>query len=62
MDRERATLAEGLLRRKDVPLSKIAALLGYSEQSSLTRGFRRWFDETPAAARRRMRGTALAYE
>lgn len=38
-----------------LPLSQVAALLGFSEQSVLTRSCRRWFGSTPSAIRRSWR-------
>ena len=36
-----------------IPLSQLAGLLGYAEQSVFTRACRRWFDQTPSAMRKR---------
>lgn len=41
------------LRETRIPLSQLAGLLGYSEQSVFTRACRRWFKETPSALRKR---------
>ncbi len=54
VEQERAALAERLLAEKRIPLGQVAALLGYSEQSSFTRSCRRWFNESPSSARRRL--------
>ena len=35
-----------------MPLARVAALLGFSEQSALTRACKRWFNRTPTAIRR----------
>lgn len=35
-----------------MPLARVAALLGFSEQSALTRACKRWFNSTPTALRR----------
>lgn len=51
-DQVRRDLADGMLANPNVPLSAIAAQLGYSEQSSLTRSCRRWFGTTPKDRRR----------
>lgn len=40
------------LRETRIPLSQLAGLLGYSEQSVFTRACRRWFGQTPSAVRR----------
>lgn len=50
-------LAERLMAQRELSLAEVSALLGYSEQSSFTRSHRRWFGETPAAARRPMRSS-----
>lgn len=55
VERERMALSERLLNQRNMQLSQIAALLGYGEQSSFTRSFRRWFGKSPSAARREMR-------
>ncbi|MEM7239164.1 MAG: helix-turn-helix domain-containing protein [Pseudomonadota bacterium] len=44
-------MAEGLLVQSDYPLSDIAFLTGFSEQSAFNRAFRRWVDQTPSAYR-----------
>ena len=49
----RFEIARQLLRDTEVPLGHIAAALGYSEASVLTRAFRRWSGETPSAWRSR---------
>lgn len=40
-----------LLRETSIPLSQVAAAVGLSEQSALTRVVRRWFDATPTEIR-----------
>ncbi len=40
------------LRETRVPMSQLAGLLGFSEQSAMTRSCRRWFGKTPSAIRR----------
>ena len=47
----RFEIARQLLEDTDVPLSQIAAALGYSEASAFTRAFRRWSGETPSTWR-----------
>ncbi|MFL0278127.1 AraC family transcriptional regulator [Mycobacterium sp. SMC-19] len=54
LDQVRRDIAEGLLANPNVPLSTVARQLGYSEQSSLTRSCRRWFDTTPRGRRREL--------
>ncbi len=48
----RRELAEGLLRDAQHSLADIAFLTGFSEQSSFTRAFKRWFGKTPASYRK----------
>ncbi|WP_315974999.1 AraC family transcriptional regulator [Microvirga yunnanensis] len=47
----RFEIARQLLTDTQVPLSQIAAALGYSEASAFTRAFRRWSGQTPTAWR-----------
>lgn len=56
VDGVRRDLAEGLLVNSDYALAEIAFLTGFSEQSALTRAFRRWRGEAPAAFRSARRG------
>jgi AraC-like DNA-binding protein len=51
VDGVRRDLAEGLLVNSDYGLAEIAFLAGLSEQSALTRAFRRWHGQPPAAYR-----------
>lgn len=48
----RREVAEYYLKDSAMPLSQVASLLGYSEQSALTRSCRRWFGRAPLALRR----------
>jgi transcriptional regulator GlxA family with amidase domain len=50
--------AERYLRDTDMPLGQLAALLGYSEQSVLTRACRRWFGTSATAQRQVLRERA----
>lgn len=43
--------AARLLRQPDLPLVEVASRLGYAEQTSFTRAFRRWTGSTPGAWR-----------
>lgn len=52
LDGLRRSLAEVFLRDDRLSLTDIALLLGFSEQSSFTRAFRRWRGVSPAAWRR----------
>lgn len=41
------------LRETKVPLGQLSDILGFSEQSAMTRSFRRWFGVPPSAMRRK---------
>jgi AraC-like DNA-binding protein len=47
----RQSTAEKYLRKPDVSLSEVAWLLGFAEQSSFTRAFKRWTGQSPGAFR-----------
>ena len=47
----RFEIARQLLSQTKIPLSQVAAALGYSEASAFTRAFRRWSGQTPTAWR-----------
>lgn len=53
-DEARARLARRYLAQEELPLSHVAALLDYSEQSALTRSCHRWFARSPRAMRARL--------
>lgn len=48
--------ADFYLAERDIPMSQIAGMLGYSEQSVFNRACRRWFDSTPTIRRRQLLG------
>lgn len=50
--------AQWLLENTDLPLSQVAAILGYSDVSAFTRAFRRWSGTTPGQWRRKREGRA----
>jgi len=54
LDGLRRTLAELYLQDQRLSLTDIGLLLGFSEQSSFTRAFRRWFAVSPAQYRQRL--------
>ncbi len=56
-DEARAELAWSYLANPDLPMSQVAALLDYSEQSTLTRSCKRWFGRTPRQLRASHRGS-----
>ncbi|HEY9562341.1 MAG TPA: helix-turn-helix domain-containing protein [Nocardioides sp.] len=43
-----------LLARPDVSMAEIAQQLGYSEQSTLTRRFKKWLGQSPRDYRREL--------
>lgn len=54
LDQVRIQLAQRFLADPAHPISDIASLLGYSEQSAFNRAFKRWFQCTPAAYRQQI--------
>jgi AraC-like DNA-binding protein len=48
LDEIRRKEVELLMRNSDMPMSQVAGLLGYSEQSSFNRAFKQWFGVTPS--------------
>jgi AraC-like DNA-binding protein len=51
LDRLRSGLAQRYLQDKDLPISKIAWMLGYGEVSAFTHAYKRWTGRTPSEAR-----------
>lgn len=56
LDGVRHDLSMQYLRQRELAISEVAFLLGFSEASAFYRAFRRWTGETPAAFRRRVAG------
>lgn len=52
LESTRRSLAAGYLRDASLSLAEVAYLLGYDEQPSFFRAFRRWYGTTPGAWRR----------
>lgn len=57
VDEVRREEAERYLRESDVPLSQLAGILGYSEQSVLSRACQRWFGTSASTVRSRVNGS-----
>lgn len=51
-DATRCGLAEGYLLDPGVSIAEVSLLLGFSDQTSFTRAFRRWNGSSPGAWRR----------
>ena len=54
LDGLRRSLAAIYIRDRGLSLTDIALLLGFSEQSSFTRAYRRWHGQSPAQARQQL--------
>lgn len=55
VDQVRRDEAERYLRDTDMPLGQLSGVLGFSEQSALSRACRRWFGSSPSQVRRSAR-------
>lgn len=69
IDDVRRDLAADYIGQRHIPLSEVAFLLGYSEQSAFSRAFRNWHAVSPQAFRRdllkresRSRGGAIQFD
>ena len=62
VDDVRFAEARQRMARPDAPLKAVAAELGFSEQASFTRAFRRWFGVAPREYRRELLASAVAEE
>ncbi|WOE32899.1 MULTISPECIES: AraC family transcriptional regulator [unclassified Acinetobacter] len=51
IDQVRLELANHYIQQKNLPISEVAFLLGYSEVSAFSRAFKRWFGCTPRQLR-----------
>ena len=56
LDGLRRSLADIYIRDRGLSLTEIALLLGFSEQSSFTRAYRRWHGRSPAQTRQQLDG------
>ena len=52
----RRELAERYMAVPELNVTEVAFLLGYSDASTFTKAFRRWFDVAPLTYRQRVRG------
>lgn len=55
VDQVRRDEAERYLRDTDMPLGQLSGVLGFSEQSVLSRACRRWFNASPSRVRKDLR-------
>jgi len=56
VERVRRSRADTYLAERSIPMSHVAAMLGYAEQSSFNRACQRWFGTTPGDRRRVLQG------
>ncbi len=54
LEQQRVNLAQSYLERDELSLDDVAAMLGYAEQSSFGRAFKRWTGSTPQRFRRNL--------
>ena len=54
VDDMRFRAAKSYLAQDDIAASEVAYLLGFAEQSSFNRAFKRWSGQTPTEYRRRV--------
>jgi len=55
-DEVRAATARLYLEQPDIAIAEVAYLLGYADQSTFNRAFKRWTGSTPARSRAQLRG------
>lgn len=51
LDETRASVAQVYLKQRDISLTVVGHLLGFAEQSSFSRAFKRWTGSTPSQSR-----------
>ncbi len=59
-DEVRAATARLYLEQPDIAIAEVAYLLGFSDQSTFNRAFKRWTGHTPARTRAQLRGSRPA--
>ncbi|WP_226876490.1 AraC family transcriptional regulator [Microbulbifer hainanensis] len=59
LDDIRRERADSYLSEPEMPMTQIASLLGYREQSSFNRACRRWYGITPLSRRSKLQTTAM---
>jgi AraC-like DNA-binding protein len=57
-DEVRAATAQLYLQQPDIAIAEVGYLLGFSDQSTFNRAFKRWTGQTPARSRAMLRGQA----
>lgn len=60
LDEVRADLAKKYIAEQELSLLDVAFMLGFSEQSSFQRAFKRWFNATPGGYRRELKQSLVA--
>jgi len=60
LEAQRIELAKTCLAQGEITLDDVAAMLGYSEQSSFGRAFKRWTGATPRSYRRQLEAPRVA--
>ena len=61
-DEVRAATARLYLEQPDIAIAEVAYLLGFADQSTFNRAFKRWTGTTPARSRAPLRGPAPGAE
>jgi AraC-like DNA-binding protein len=54
VDEVRREIASWLIRDKSLSVERVAERLGYQDTSNFSRVFKRWFNDTPSAYRKRL--------
>ena len=62
LERQRIDTAKTCLQQEHMSLDDVAAMLGYAEQSSFGRAFKRWTGLSPRQFRQHSRGVSSVQE